>query len=266
MQSASRVNGPYALPAYLEPLRDALIVARRSRERIAVAGLPVPRGDADAYAVQQAVGDEFGWFAARPIAWKVGAAGRLATPSAAPLPARGIHASPATFARGTFNRILIEGEIAFRLRAPLGGDPLPESDAVASAAIGDLVVTIEIVDPRYADMDAAGAPLRLADQGMHGALVAGTGVRWRGALDWTSQSAIVRCDGAIVNETRGGHPLGDLVFLLPWLAQHAAQRGLPLAAGDLITAGTWTGVFEAAPGQAIDVEFPGVGRASARFE
>jgi 2-keto-4-pentenoate hydratase len=254
------------LPAYLEPLRDALIAARRSHEPIAVAGLPVPRSDADAYAVQRAVADEFGWFASQPMAWKVGAANHTATPNAAPLPARGVHASPATFARGTFNRILIEGEIAFRLRAPLSGDAPPRDDAAASVAVGELVVTIEVVDPRYGDMEAASPGLRLADQGLHGALVVGAGVPWRGSVDWGSLVAIVRRDGEIVKETRGGHPLGNLLFLLPWLAQHAAQRGFPLAAGDLITAGTWTGVFEAAPGQTIDVEFPAIGRASARFE
>lgn len=252
-------------PSYLAPLRDALIESRRLYQPVAAAGLPEPRNDADAYAVQRAVADEFGWFAARPHAWKVGAASRSATPSAAPLPARGVHASPARFPRGTFNRMLIEGEVAFHLCAPLDGDGLP-SDATASAAVGELVVTIEVVDPRYADMEAARPRMRLADQGLHGALVVGTGVAWPAAVKWEALAAIVRCDGDVVRDTRGGHPLGDLLFLLPWLARHAAQRGLPLQAGDLVTAGTWTGVFEAGPGQTIDVEFPEVGRASARFE
>jgi 2-keto-4-pentenoate hydratase len=38
------------------------------------------------------------------------------------------------------------------------------------------------------------------------------------------------------------------------------------ASPDVVTAGTWTGVYEAGPGQTIDIEFPDVGRASARFE
>lgn len=249
------------LPAYLEPLRDALIGAHRTRAAVDVAGLPVPRSDADAYAVQRVVGDELRWFAARPTAWKVGAPSRSATPSAAPLPSAVVHASPATFGRGTFNRILIEGEIAFRLRAALAADA-----ADVSAAIGELVVTIEVVDPRYTDMDAASPALRLADQLLHGALVVGSGIPWRGALDWGSQVAIVRREGTVVKETRGGHPLGDLLFLLRWLAQHAERQGSPLAAGDLVTAGTWTGVFEAAPGQSIEVEFPSIGHASVRFE
>lgn len=255
-----------ALPDYLIPLRDALIAARRSRQPIVATGLPEPRDDADAYAVQRAVADEFGWFAGKPTAWKVGSASRTATPNAAPLPARGVHASPATFARGSFNRMLIEGEIAFRLRAPIAGDVDADDTAAVSAAIGEIVVTIEVVDSRYANHEATSPALRLADQGVHGALVVGSGVPWRGSLPWDTLVAIVRRNGEIARETRGGHPLGNLLFMLPWLAQHAAQRGLPLAAGDVITAGTWTGVYEAGPGQTIDVEFPDVGRASARFE
>jgi len=254
------------VPRYLEPLRDALIDARRRHATIAVADLPVPRSDADAYAVQRAVADASGWFASsRAAAWKVGAAGRDATPNAAPLPAAMVRASPATFARGTFNRILIEGELAFRLRAPLPLDAGSDAARVA-AAVGELVVTIEVVDPRYRDMDAAGPALRLADQGLHGALVVGTGIPYREPVAWTPMIAIVRRDGNVVKQTRGGHPLGNLLFLLAWLARHAAERGQGLAEGDVVTAGTWTGVVEALPGQTIDVEFPAVGRATARFE
>jgi len=255
-----------ALPDYLVPLRDALVDARKSRQPIMVAGLPEPRNDADAYAIQRAVADEFGWFAAAPTAWKVGAASRTAIPNAAPLPARGVRTSPATFARGSFNRILIEGEVAFRLRSPLASDVRADDAAAVSAAIGELVVTIEIIDPRYRDFDAASPTMRLADQGVHGALVVGTGIAWRGEVPWDTLAAIVRRDGEVVRETRGGHPLGNLLFMLPWLAGHAAEFGLPLRVGDLVTAGTWTGVFEAAPGQTIDVEFPDVGRASVRFD
>ncbi|HKU85949.1 MAG TPA: fumarylacetoacetate hydrolase family protein [Casimicrobiaceae bacterium] len=249
------------VPEYLEPLRDALLRAHRTRTPVDVSGLPVPHGDSDAYAVQRALAADLRWFGTRPAAWKVGSASRNATPSAAPIASAVVRASPATFGRGTFNRIIIEGEIAFRLAAPLHA-----AAQDVSAAIGELVVTIEVVDPRYSDMDAAAPLSRLADQLLNGALVVGSSVPWRGSLDWGAQVAIVRRNGTVVKETRGGHPLGDLVFLLRWLAQHAEAEGTPLAAGDLVTAGTWTGVYDAAPGESIDVEFPGIGHASARFE
>jgi 2-keto-4-pentenoate hydratase len=76
----------------------------------------------------------------------------------------------------------------------------------------------------------------------------------------------VRRNGDLVRETHAGHPLGDVRVLLPWLARHAASRGMALRAGDVVTAGTWTGVFEAFPGETIDVEFESIGEARARFD
>jgi 2-keto-4-pentenoate hydratase len=108
--------------------------------------------------------------------------------------------------------------------------------------------------------------LRLADQLLHGSLVVGTGIPWHGSFDWKAQAATVSRNGKVVVETTGAHPLGDPTYLLGWLAAHAAERGVPLDAGDIVTAGTWTGVYDAVAGDTIDVDFPGVGRATAVFE
>ena len=252
-----------SLPDYLVPLRDALVDARHGRIGVAAAALPVPKSDEDAYAVQDSVAGALGWFrTAKPHAWKVGAASRAALPNAAPLPGQHVVDSPATFPAGAFNRMLIEGEIAFRLRAPIVGD----DDASIAAVIDAWLVTIEVVDPRYADWDAASPTQKLADQGLHAALVIGSGTALPAAIDWTSLVARVRRNGETVRETRGGHSLGNLLYLLPWLARHAAGRGMPLRAGDVISAGTWTGVLEAFAGETIAVEFDGVGRATARFD
>ena len=251
------------VPDDLVPLRDALVDAHHGRLTIDAAELPVPADDADAYAVQQSVAEALRWFAATPaFAWKVGASSRDAEPSAAPLPPSRVVATPARFAAGAFNRILIEGEIAFRLRAPIDS----ADEAGVRAAIDEWLVAIEIVDPRYTDVDRAAPTQKLADQGVHGALVVGSGRPLPSRIDWRSLVARVRRNGDLVRETRGGHPLGDLLFLLPWLARHAASRGMALARGHVVTAGTWTGVFEAFPGETIEVEFDGVGQASARFD
>lgn len=249
----------------LQPLVDALVEAHRRHGHVEARAMPVPANDAEAYAVQEAVAAALGWFdTARAPAWKVGAASRGSTPNAAPLPSRCVRTSPANFAAGSFRSIGIESEIAFRLRSAPAPEVIARDASALDAVFGELVVTIEVVDPRYADVDAAVPTLKLADQGLHGALVVGSGVPYR-EIDWHSQVARVRCDGLVVKETRGGHPLGDLRFLLGWLAGHAAGRGRALAAGDIVTAGTWTGVVDAMPGQMIDVEFPGIGKASARF-
>jgi len=251
------------LPDELALLRDALVDAHHGRITVDATELPVPANDDDAYAVQQSVAEAMRWFAVSPpFAWKVGASDRDAVPNAAPLPPARVVATPARFGAGAFNRILIEGEVAFRLCAPIEA----YDDASVRAAIGEWLVTIEVVDPRFADVDRAAPTQKLADQGVNGALVVGSGRAFPVNVDWRALVAHVRRNGDLVRETRGGHPLGDVVFLLPWLARHAASRGMALRAGDVITAGTWTGVFEAFPGETIDVEFDGVGEASATFD
>lgn len=263
MARTTREGPSDPLPDDLVPLRDALVDAHHGRITVDAAELPVPASDEEAYAVQQSVAESMRWFAAsRPFAWKVGASSRDAVPSGAPLPPARVVASPARFGAGAFNRILIEGEIAFRLRAPIEAD----DETGVRAAIGEWLVTIEVVDPRYADLERATPTQKLADQGVHGALVVGSGRPLPPAIDWRALEARVRRDGDLVRETHGGHPLGDVRVLLPWLARHAASRGMALRAGDVVTAGTWTGVFEAFSGETIDVEFEGIGRASARFD
>jgi 2-keto-4-pentenoate hydratase len=241
-------------------LTELLIRARREHGQFAMAEVGGDLASADeAYRVQDEVAAVLGWFAgARASAWKVGAAALGETPVAAPLPPKGIVASPARFPRDSFHSIRIEAEIAFRFGNDAGqGDDWKRW-------VDALVVTIEVVDTRIADVERATALVKLADAQQHGALIVGSAIPRR-ALDWASLRAIVRCNGKVVADVRGGHPLGDPSVLLPWFVRHVAARGKDLRAGDLATAGTWAGAIPAQPGDAIDVEFEGVGRAAAAF-
>jgi 2-keto-4-pentenoate hydratase len=200
-----------------------------------------------------------GWFAvARPTAWKAGAGKPGDTPTAVPLPPAGVVQSPARFPSGTFHGIRIEAEIAFRV-----GDDVARGEDW-KRWIDALVVTIEVVDTRIADVERASALVKLADAQQHGALVVGSAIPRRD-LEWASLRAIVRRNGKVVADTRGGHPLGDPSVLLPWFVRHVATRGFDLRAGDLVTAGTWVGIVAAEEGDTIEAEFEDVGSASAAF-
>ena len=93
----------------------------------------------------------------------------------------------------------------------------------------------------------------------------GTGVPYRGDVDWTTLRARVLRNDAVIADTRGGHPLGDPTWLLPWFVRHVAARCGGVRAGDLVTLGTWAGLLPAACGERIHVEFDGVGQASVEF-
>jgi 2-keto-4-pentenoate hydratase len=251
---------PEAISPVAHRLTELLIRARRERGQFTMAEVGGDlRSAEEAYRVQDEVAAALGWFAgARPSAWKVGAGARNETPVAAPLPPAGVVTSPGQFARDSFHSIRIEAEIAFRF-----GDGAARGDDW-KRWVDALVVTIEVVDTRIADVERATALVKLADAQQHGALIVGSAIPRRD-LDWASLRAIVRLNGKVVADQRGGHPLGDPSVLLPWFVEHVAARGFDLRAGDLVTAGTWVGIVAAGEGDTIEAEFEDVGSASVAF-
>lgn len=241
----------------------ALLIAARRRHR-QLDSLPDscrPASAADAYAIQDAVVSELG-----PVAgWKTGSPGPDIEPIAAPLAASAVFPSGAALPASGFHMIGIEAEIAFRI-----GRDLPpraadyERDEVA-AAVASLHPAIEVVDSRLPDWDSADAWWRLADNQTNGAFVYGDGLTgWRD-IDPVRQPVALSIDGAVVAETVGGNPAGDLLRLLAWVANHCARRCGGLRSGDIVTTGSCTGLIFTAPGAAVVAHFPGIGEARVDF-
>jgi 2-keto-4-pentenoate hydratase len=58
-----------------------------------------------------------------------------------------------------------------------------------------------------------------------------------------------------------GHPFASLA----WLANERGHLGAPLAAGDLVATGSLMGFVAATAGDAVEAEFPGLGRVALRL-
>ena len=58
---------------------------------------------------------------------------------------------------------------------------------------------------------------------------------------------------------------GDPAFVLPDWLRHASARHGTLPAGTVVSTGTWAGAPAATPGDAVRLEFPGIGMASTHF-
>jgi 2-keto-4-pentenoate hydratase len=246
-------------------LAERIVRARRERRQFAATSEGFALANAaEAYRVQDEVARALGWFAADPPgAWKAGAASPGATPTAAPLPPALVVPSPARFAAGTFHAIGIEAEIAVRF----GVDVERSAAHVDTSALLDQMhVTIEIVDTRLSDAEAAGPLAKLADQQIHGALVVGDAVPFRSDVDWRSLRTTVRRNGKTIADVVGGHALGDPTTLLPWFIDHACERFGRVPRGTLVTLGTWVGLLPASAGDAIDATFEGIGSAAVRFD
>jgi 2-keto-4-pentenoate hydratase len=241
----------------------ALVDARRSGEP--AADVPLPDAAA-AYAVQQGVALALGWLGgAIPQTWKSGAPSPTAVQTHAPLPPGGVWPSPADARGWPFRFRGIEAEIALRLGRDVDEALAATLDAEAAGELVDaMCVAIEIVDSRWAAALDAPPLAKLADLQSHGALVLGAWAPYA-ARDWATQRCLVAIGGAPVAEHRGTHSLGDPLRVLPSWLRHATRGGRRLAAGTVVTTGTWCGLPLAAAGDRVQVEFPGIGSAEVQL-
>lgn len=157
----------------------------------------------------------------------------MSEPCYAPMFSDEIHASDVTLAMAGFNDLVIEPEIAVRLRAPLAGG---EDDAAVAAAIGALLPAIEVMDPRGAFAHDPSAAATIA-QRVHskGAVI---GPETAGAaLDVAGITARLTVAGAAAGEAKGAAPQTP-VDAVSWLAGRLAKDGLPLDAGMIVMTGT----------------------------
>ena len=242
-----------------------LLAVRRGAPRLA--SLPAalaPQTLAEAYAIQHALLDELGSDIA---GWKASLSS-VDEGICAPLPACTVLDAPA-YAATLQPRVLgfapcaTEAEVAFRLAhdlPPLAGGARYDRETVC-AAVASAHAVIEVLSSRYLE-EAAVPPFgRVADSYMNLLLVVGPSCPdWR-RLQVETLPLEVRIDGNPVHQGRGGHPLGDPLLALVWIANHLAQLGRGLRGGEIVTTGSCSGAQSLLPGQTVSAYFTGLGTA-----
>lgn len=233
-------------------LADSLAAARRGGRQIA----PPPELPADAeesYAVGADVAALLGW---DRRGWKIAATTaemqrrlRASEPIRGPIYARFVTAAPATLDHAALLDPIVECEIVLRLDHPLPPRDAPWTAAEVEAAIGAAHGGIEVAECRY-PMDALPpTPGILADGAGNGRYVLGPAIPdWR-ARDLAALPVSLEVDGVIRRTGSGAEAMGHPFHVLLWLAEALRRRGEGLAAGDLVSTGTCTGMLRPAPGQ-----------------
>lgn len=238
-----------------------LLDARSQGHRIAWRDL-LPADAAEAYAVQDATLLRLG-----PVGgWKVGAASPDGQVHCAPLPASGVLANGANLVGEAWRARGLEVEVAVRV----GRDFDPQARGLSRDALAahfDAVLpAIEVVESRLEGWPQADPLVQLADLQSHGALVLGMpcdlGPQ---ALDLSATHAMLWVDGECVVDRTGGHLSPDLWRLVGWLADHCADRGQPLRAGQVVTTGSCTGLHCVAAGARVEGRIEGLGSVSLQF-
>jgi 2-keto-4-pentenoate hydratase len=218
----------------------------------------VPADSAAAYRVQSAFAEKIG----PGIGWKVGRRSSDGPITRAPLFAKQRFPSGTSFPRDAFRLWRIEAELIFRISRDLGpGRSYTREDI--EAAVDQVSVAFEIVDSRLAAWPDAPPLLQLADLQAHGAMVIGSGREPLGGGE-TYESIPVRVsvDGKTILDQKGGNAAGDLVDLIACLANELSAAGLGLHTGDLVTTGTFNGMYPLEPGHTVSAAFAGIGEVS----
>jgi 2-keto-4-pentenoate hydratase len=173
-----------------------------------------------------------------------------------------LFSSPAEIDAASMPLLGIEAEIAFRFLHAL--PPRAEAytaDEVAAAVVA--VPAIEVVDTRFASYAETPLLHRLGDCMSNGGLVVGEPRSdWR-SFDFRAIPVTLKVGAETIRKT-GGHSAGDP--LLPAIAfANAVRKSTGIAAGQVVTTGTFTGLVFAKPGDRVSAEFEGFGRAELTF-
>lgn len=246
---------------------DTLLDARRTSTPIAdLTGQHLPLDMDEVYFVQDTIAAAFGTIGG----WKIGAPTPEATPVFAPMPAAWIAASGTTLHNHRYRGL--EAEIAFLVGEDLPPRATPYTRDEVLAAMASCHPAIEVLESAFLDPTAAAKFASLADLQMHGGFVYGPAFQgpdgskdaWR-SIDFNAEHVVLSVDSVIRVERTGSNTSGDLLKLLPYLANEGAARTGGLRKGQWITTGSWTGNTLANKQSRVDVEFTAAGRVELHF-
>ena len=226
---------------------EALLAARTGTAPLA--RLPGLRSLEDGYRLQRRANAALAARFGPPVAWKIGGTSEaMRHYIGSPEPVFGavfantVHRSGARLERASFRRLGLESEIAVRLARDLPLREPPHGIADVLPAVGGLFAAIELVDDRYQDFTAVGAPTIVADNAFNAGLVLGRPTRDAGGRDLARLRVRTLVGGRIVAEAESSALMGHPLAALAWLADRAARLGWRLERGCIVSLGTITPV------------------------
>ena len=185
--------------------------------------------------------------------------------SCAPIFAPSIHRdSPfAVVARGPTAKI--EPEIAFVLGHDLPPREPGYNETEVRAAIAETRLVLELLDSRYADAAAVSFAEVLADQVNNQGLFVGPVLGPDIGARLEAFPIAIETNGRALHSREGRHPDGHPLRPLVWLASYLARHEGGLAAGEIVTTGSYAGALEVPLDTPLTVRFGALGEISVAF-
>ena len=254
-------------PDQIEEAARRLVGQRLSLSPIDLAEHMRPSDEGEAYALQAAVNRQISHSGlGLPAGHKIG----CTTPVMQAF--LGIH-SPASgdvfaatrapnggrLSRAAYRRLGVECEIVVELARDVAPEEAPFTRENATSAVGAVFVGIEIVDDRYLDYRALGAPTLIADNFFNAGYALGEPVAdWR-RLDLASLEGRMLINRVEVGRGNGAMVLGHPLEALVWLANSRAARGLGLQRGKFVFLGSLVETRWLEAGDSVRVEIEALG-------
>src|SRR6201996_639352 len=253
----------------------AQLIATSRRNRVGLKALPpelAPKDEADGYRVQRAVHDLLLPVTGALVGYKIGCTSKVMQqylniphPCGGGGFARGVHESGARLRASDFVRVGVECEIAVRLARDLPPARAPFTPENVAEAIAAYLPAIEIVDDRYEKWETLGAPTLVADDFFAAGCVLGAAVTRAAAPDLLAVEGRALINGAEEGRGTGADVLGHPHHALAWLANHLADEGRGLPAGQIVVTGSLVKTVWLKAGDRVVMELEGLGTVEAGF-
>lgn len=253
-----------------------LLNAEASGKQIGLLSLRHPQmGMDDAYAIQRAIYDQKLAQGREVIGWKIGLTSKAMQQALnIDIPDSGILFDDMAFEdgamvpKGRFIQPRMEAEIAFVMKAAVGGADVSRADVVA--ATDYVAPSIELLDTRILRIDPDTGKARnvfdtISDNAANAGIVMGAQRHAIEDVDLRWVGAIVSRNGEVEETGLGAGVLNDPVESVVWLARRMAQYGQRIEAGQVILSGSFIRPVECPSGAEIRANFGDFGEVRVSF-
>ena len=257
----------------------AAIDLMRAEERGEQIGLLTFRhpdmGMDDAYEVQNAIYRSKLAAGRKVVGWKIGLTSKAMQYALnINIPDSGILFDDMVFKNGSTvpaNRFIqprIEAEIAFIMKAPIGGENVTRKDVIA--ATDYVAPSIEILDTRIQRVDPNSGRTRsvldtISDNAANAGIVLGAERHAVDAFDLRWVGAITSRNSEVEETGLGAGVLNDPVESVVWLARRMAQYGQSVEPGQIILSGSFIRPVECPADTRIHADFGTFGSVDISF-
>jgi 2-keto-4-pentenoate hydratase len=252
---------------------QTIATARRTRQPLKP--LPPearPTDEAEGYRMQRAVHDLLLPQVGALVGYKIGCTNKVMQeylqiphPCGGGVFERLVHASGVSLSAGDFVRVGVECEIAVVLARDLAPSEEPFTAEWVGEAVQAYFPAIEIVDDRYEKWETIGAPTLIADDFFAAGCVLGEAVARHAAPDLLKITGRAIVNGAEAGRGTGADVLGHPHNALAWLANHLAEQGKGLHAGQIVLTGSLVKTIWITAGDRVVMELQGLGQVQATF-